>query len=84
MHTVNDIYVEDQSIGRIIIMDNKLPTKLMSHNSSGQHATKVRELNAKIQQLRECVQEKELMIRKNEISSNFKVVSSVSSFSSVQ
>lgn len=45
----------------------------MSHDNSGRDALKVKELTAQIQQLRQCVQEKELTIRKNEISSNFKV-----------
>lgn len=53
-------------------MDNTLPIAVLQ-SSSGQNAIKVKELTALIQQLRQSVQEKELTIRKNEISSNFKV-----------
>lgn len=45
----------------------------MSQDNSGRDALKMKELTAQIHQLRQCVQEKELTIRKNEISSNFKV-----------
>lgn len=71
---VNGVRAGHKPLGRL--MDNELPIKsLPQADSSGRYAIKVKELTAQNQHLRQSVQEKELAIRKNEISSNFKVSS---------
>lgn len=68
----NDPRVEEKPIGRP--MDDKLPMKSVSQDCRERNAIHVKELTTQIQRLRQSVQEKELVIRKNEISSNFKVL----------
>lgn len=68
---VDGVCAAEKSIDEL--MDNELPAKSLQQDCSGRQSMKVKELTAHIQQLRQSVQEKELTIRKNEISSNFKV-----------